>query len=231
MHKIVCLLNDGSFALDTAYFRHQREKIDYQWQGGSPHVGTLFSPALEELLGPARGADAELSQRHRDIARSAQAIYEEAFFHLLQALHARHGLDSIALAGGCAMNSVANGKIMRRSAFRRIYVQSAAGDAGGAIGAAMHVWHTLAGPQPSATPASSSLAGDAISGRTVMDHAYLGPSATDEEIAHLLRACASRLSDAGCRAARITEEEQLCGLTDSAIARGEVVGWFQGRME
>ena len=136
MRKIVQLLDGGGFALDTAFFRHHKEKIAYEWQGGSPHVGTLYSPALEELLGPARRQDEPLSDRHRDLARSVQAMYEEAFFHLLDALHARHKLDSLTLAGGCAMNSVANGKVLRQSRYKRLYVQSAAGDAGGAIGAA-----------------------------------------------------------------------------------------------
>ena len=141
MRKIVRLQNDGSFALDLSYFRHHREKIAYEWESGSPHVGTLFGPALEELMGPARDKDAPLEQRHRDIARSVQAMYEEAFFHLLTTLHRKYGLDSLTLAGGCAMNSVANGKIKRLSPFKRVYIQSAAGDAGGAIGAAIQVWH------------------------------------------------------------------------------------------
>ena len=91
MREIVHLLDDGSFSLDTSYFRHHKEKIAYEWEGGSPHVGTMFSPALEDLLGPARSKDEPLTDRHRDIARSTQAMYEEAFFHLLRTLHARHG--------------------------------------------------------------------------------------------------------------------------------------------
>jgi carbamoyltransferase len=145
MHRIVQLSKGGGFALDTRFFRHHKEKIAYEWQGGSPHVGTLYSPALVDLLGPARREDEPLSDRHRDLARSVQAMYEEAFFHLLDALHSRHKLDSLTLAGGCAMNSVANGKVLRQSRFKRLYVQSAAGDAGGAIGAAMQVWHGLTG--------------------------------------------------------------------------------------
>src|SRR6185437_16637341 len=108
----------------------------YQWTDSSPETGDLFSPALEDLLGPRRQPDEPLEDRHRDIARSVQAMYEEAFFHLIGSLHRQHGLTDIALAGGCAANSVANGKIRRETGFRRVYVQSAAGDAGGAIGAA-----------------------------------------------------------------------------------------------
>jgi carbamoyltransferase len=103
----------------------------------------LFSPALTEMLGPARNKGDDLTERHKDIARSVQAMYEEAFFHLLNMLHRRYGLESLTLAGGCALNSVANGKVYKNTPFKRVYVQSAAGDAGGAIGAVFVVWHQL----------------------------------------------------------------------------------------
>ena len=134
MRKIVRLLPDGGFELDLKFFRHHREDVPYQWADGSPEFGDLFSPALEDLLGPRRLPTDPLEDRHRDIARSAQAMYEEAFFHLLAYLQERSGLTDLALAGGCAMNSVANGKVRRMTPFRRVYVQAAAGDAGGAIG-------------------------------------------------------------------------------------------------
>lgn len=232
MRQIVRLRDDGAFALDLAYFRHHREKIAYEWSGGSPHVGTLFSPALEEFLGPARGKDDPLEQKHRDLARSAQDMYEEAFFHLLHKLHARHRLDSLTLAGGCAMNSVANGKVRRRTQFKRVYIQSAVGDAGGAIGAAMQVWHQIGGARGKTRAQSVSvLAGDVISGRTIMDHAFLGPGCDSEEIAALLKTRAADLAAEGCRPEHVGDEPTLCRKTADAIARGEVVGWFQGRME
>jgi carbamoyltransferase len=232
MRKLVPLLEGGAFKLETTYFRHHRERIAYEWQGGTPHVGTLFSPKLEELLGPSRKSDEPVEQRHRDVASSVQAMYEEAFFHLLDALHRKHRLDSLALAGGCAMNSVANGKVRRRSAFRRLYVQCAAGDAGGAIGAAVHIWHqskatgaTLKGGGPGV------LEGDAPTGRSVMDHAYLGPGFDAEEVAGLLDKRSDDLSAEKCRVEYIDSETELCRRVAEAIARGEVVGWFQGRME
>jgi carbamoyltransferase len=230
MRRIVRLGDGGRFELDTTYFRHHREKIDYAWSGGSPHVGTLWAPALEELLGPARGPDEAMTDRHRDIARSAQAMYEEAFFHLIDHLHARHRLDSLTLAGGCAMNSVANGKVLRQSPYKRLYVQAAAGDAGGAIGAAMQVWHELSGGASEAV-APGVLAGDTLHGRTTMEHAYLGPAASDEAITRLLAEQATALRASGCRIERIDDEPELCRRTASAIADGSVVGWLQGRME
>jgi len=231
MRKIVPLQDDGTFRLDLAYFRHHSENINYEWSGGSPHVGTLFSAALEELLGPARSHDAPLDQRHRDIARSVQAMYEEAFFHLLQALHARYGLDSLTLAGGCAMNSVANGKVKRQTAYKRVYVQSAAGDAGGAIGAAMHVRHTLVPGAKDCRAASSALAGDPIQNRTIMDHAYLGPGCEGSAIGALLEQNAAELKAQGCCVEMIKDQAALCRRVAEDIEKGLVVGWFQGRME
>jgi len=214
LRKIVLLQGDGSFRLDLHYFRHHREKIAYEWENGIPAVGTLYAPALEELLGPARGKDEPLTQQHKDLARSVQAMYEEAFFHLLNTLHARYPLDAIAVAGGCGMNSVANGKIALRSPFRQVYVQSAAGDAGGAIGAAYSTWHRLGGQQ-----------------RHHMAHAYLGPAATKAEIASLLETRARDLQEQGCSVELLGDEGELCRRTATAIADGLVVGWFQGRME
>lgn len=214
MRRIVRLADDGTFRLDLSYFRHAAEKIEYEWESGEPMVGRLFSPALESLLGPARGKEEPLTRRHRDLARSVQAMYEEAFFHLLNALHGRYGGQNLALAGGCAMNSVANGKVYRNTRFKRLYVQSAAGDAGGAIGAAMAIWSGLDGKRT-----------------FTMDHAYWGPAFDDGEIEAVILDHASRVREAACRFERVDDEASLCEQTAAAIAGGQVVGWFQGRME
>jgi carbamoyltransferase len=219
MRKVVRLLPDGGFELDLKFFRHGDDHLalgglSYQWADGSPEFGDLFSPALEGLLGPRRLPADPLEERHRDIARSAQAIYEEAFFHLLEVLHKRSGLTDVSLAGGCAMNSVANGKVRRVTPFQRVYVQAAAGDAGGAIGSAFAVWHKLGGKRT-----------------FVMDHAYWGPAFGAAEITQLVAAHRSALSADGCTVEEIADEAELCRRTAAAIADGQVVGWFQGRME
>ena len=214
MGEIVKLTKDGAFTLDLAYFRHHRERIAYSWDSGSPEFGDLFSPALEELLGPRRRPQDPLEERHRDIARSVQGRYEEAFFHLIGPLQQRFGLSDIALAGGCAMNSVANGKIRRMTPFRRVYVQSAAGDAGGAIGAAYVVWHRLGGHRS-----------------FVMDHAFWGPQFAPAEIARLLLDRREEIAQSGCAIEEIGDEEELCRRAATAVALGAVLGWFQGRME
>jgi carbamoyltransferase len=217
MRRIVRLLDDGTFKLDLRYFRHSRERIEYQWDGGAPAVENLFGDALPQLLGPARKPDEPLEQHHRDIARSAQSMYEEAFFHLLDSLHGRYKIEALCLAGGCAMNSVANGKVYERTPFKRLYVQSAAGDAGGAIGAAMVAHTRLADGRPAS--------------RFLMDHAYWGPSFSDAQIASLLHRRATDLRAQNCTVAEVRDAAQLCTSTAQAIADGNVVGWFQGRME
>jgi carbamoyltransferase len=215
MRKIVRLQEDGRYELDLAYFRHHKERIEYKWKNCSPFVGTLFTPRLEELLGPTRGKGEELTQRHRDIASSVQAMYEEAFFHLLTKLHARYQCDTLTLAGGCGMNSVANGKVYLRTPFKKLYVQSAAGDAGGALGAAYEVWHTILNR----------------SERFLMHHSYWGPHFETAAIGSILSANSSALEAQGCKVQEFKDEAGLCSETATAIAQGKVIGWFQGRME
>ncbi len=136
MREIVRIQPDGTFRLGLNFFRHHTDNVSYSWNDCAPEVGTLYTSDLAKLLGPARQPGEPLEQKHKDMARSAQAMYEEAFFALLEASHARYRCDDLALAGGCAMNSVANGKVYLNTPFKRMYLPAAAGDAGGAIGAA-----------------------------------------------------------------------------------------------
>lgn len=136
MRELVRIQADGTFRLNLRYFRHHRDNVSYSWNDCAPEVGPLYSWAISDLLGSPRKPDEPLEQKHKDIARSVQAIYEETLFALLNALHARRPSDNLALSGGCAMNSVANGKVYLRTPFKKMYLPAAAGDAGGAIGAA-----------------------------------------------------------------------------------------------
>jgi len=215
MRQIVRLHNDGSFGLNLAYFRHHNEKIDYEWENGGPTIGKLYSDALVDLFGPPRSKGEDITQRHRDIAHSIQAMYEEAFFHLLNRLHERGGVSALALAGGCAMNSVANGKIYRYTPFRSMYIQSAAGDAGGAIGAAF------------ATLAARGLAKEPFH----MDHAYWGPEFSNHYMIALCEKEKTSIEGEGCVIRYFDDEAELVETVSQALSKGLVVGWFQGRME
>src|SRR5690349_1643434 len=143
MSGLVEITRDGKFELDLRYFRHHTADVSYSWNNCAPDVGQLYRDEMAELLGPPRSLDEPLEQRHKDLARSAQIVYEEAFFALLLALHRRYPVANLALSGGCAMNSVANGKVYLRTPFRKMYLPAAAGDAGGAIGAACVVQSQL----------------------------------------------------------------------------------------
>jgi carbamoyltransferase len=215
MRQILHVDPTGGFELDLQYFRHASEKIDYQWESGEPAIGRLYTPALEALLGPARGAGDDIAERHCDLACSVQAMYEEALFALLNAVHRRYGVDNVALAGGCAMNSVANGKIYSTTPFRKLYVQAAAGDAGGAIGAALAVWGGLSGGQRGSS----------------MDHAYWGPAPSEAEIEAAIETRRHDIDAQGCVLSIAGGEPDLCAQAAQAVADGCVVGWFQGRME
>ena len=215
MREIVRLLPQGEFELNLDYFQHHSEGVSMVWDDGEPKIGRVFTELLEQLLGPARNKDHELTEKHWNIAASAQAMYEEAFFHLLNYVAKQTGESRLALAGGCAMNSVANGKIFERSPFKDVYVQSAAGDSGGCIGAAYVVWN-----QELKQPRGFR-----------MEHSYWGPSYDRDVVSALLVNNSEELKDAECTVDEINDEKELCSLTAKAISEGKVIGWFQGRME
>jgi carbamoyltransferase len=215
MRGLVRVQDDGTFKLGLKYFRHHTDNVSYSWNNCAPEVGVLYTDKLLELLGPARAAGDPLEQRHKDLARSAQAMYEEAFFALLNSVHRRRPSSNLALSGGCAMNSVANGKVYLRTPFRKMYLPAAAGDAGGAIGAAAFA-------QTQITNNSS---------RFYLDDAYSGPGFSEGEIGRLIESRKPEIRDEGCEISHIKDQAQLCQETAAAIAAGCVVGWFQGRME
>lgn len=225
LRQVVPARPDGTFRLDLRYFRHLSEGVDMTWEDGYPELGRVYTPALEELLGPARRPGEELAQRHKDFAASLQQVYEERFFALVRALQERTGLKRLALAGGCAMNSLANGKLFDRTGVEEVYVQAAAGDAGTSLGAALWVHHAVLG---------------APRDGFVMEHCYWGPVYGDAEIRG---AVAAGIPESTGRDGVYREmggeisvetaagEDRLAAETAGALARGEVVGWYQGRSE
>lgn len=219
MRKIVILKKDGGFELNLNYFRHHREKIEYEWKGGAPSVGILYDNLIQDLLGTPRAPDEVLTQRHMDIAHSVQLMYEEAFFHILNSLYEKYKIGNLAIAGGCAMNSVANGKITMRTPFENVYVQSAAGDAGGAIGAAY------------AALAKIKVCADKKEVSTYHDHAYWGPEFSNKEIKKVLEENDLKISSESCTINYFEDINILYQVVASDIGNGAVVGWFQGRME
>jgi carbamoyltransferase len=215
MRQLVRLGPDGAFRLDLSYFRHASDGVDMTWTGGEPTIGRVHTPKLEQLLGPARTPDDPLTDRHEAIAASLQQVYEEAAFHVLNAAHAQTGQRRLCLAGGCAMNSVANGKIRERTPFREVYIQPGAADNGTALGAAFHLWHALSGAPR----------------RFTMSHAYWGPAFDDGEIGRAIGEREGELRERHCGRRLIADGAALCDWTAGQLAEGRIVGWFQGRME
>ena len=203
---LIDLKADGSFRLNLDYF-------DYC--AGLKMTNRRFDALFG---GPPRAPDAPLSQRHMDLAASIQTVLEQAVLRLTRSLRAETGIPYLCLAGGVALNCVANGKILRDGHFRDIWIQPAAGDAGGALGAALLASHRLLDePRHAAALRQLETGADAMNG------AQLGPEYSTEAICQTLDAAGARYS--------VLSNAQLLDATAAALAEGKAVGWFQGRME
>jgi carbamoyltransferase len=200
LERLVDLKEDGSFRLDMSYFNYLT---------GLEMTGRRF----EQLFGqPARRPESELlTDFHMDVAASIQAVTEEIMLRMTRSLAAEHRIPNLCLAGGVALNCVANGKVLRDGAFANIWIQPAAGDAGGSVGAALAAWHDHLGRERR------------VHARDAMKGAFLGPEYSQREISRALR-----------RAGAVFEElptADMLDVTAKALAEGHAVGWFQGRME
>lgn len=200
LEHLLDLKDDGSFRLDMSYFNY--------CQGL-----TMTGPKFHKLFGgPPREAESQLTQREMDLAASVQAVTEEVMLRAARHLHRETGLKNLVLAGGVALNCVGNGRVLREGPFENIWIQPAAGDAGGALGTAQFIWHQLLDrprePQ----------------GRDAMQGSLLGPSFDDDQIAAVLDAATIRYTTH-------VDDAALCDAVASLLAGEKVVAWFQGRME
>jgi carbamoyltransferase len=207
LHDLVRTQSDGSFELNMDFFRHEREGVEMTWAEGTPTLGPLYAPNFLRQFGMARAPTAPVERIHEDMAATLQQVLERALEALLYHLHRTSGQTDLCLAGGVALNGVFNGQIRKRTSFKRIFVQPAANDAGTALGAASYVWHQVLG-KPRGYQ---------------MHDAYTGPAYGNAEIEEVLVGgglAFEKLDDAALaqRAARL-------------MAQGNVVGWFQHRME
>ncbi len=214
LRQVVKMDRDG-FRLGLDFFIHYSHGVTMTWNDGEPQMGPVFSKKLEELLGPARKKGDVIDKRHKNIAASLQLRYEEILFNLLNKVYKETNCTNLILSGGCAMNSVANGKIFEKTSFKEVYIQPAAGDAGGAIGAAYYVWNQILGKAR----------------LFVLEKPYIGPAFSDYEIRQIINNHKSALQKEGCRVEQYEASKPLCRETAKYIADGKVVGWFHGRME
>jgi carbamoyltransferase len=198
--NLIDLKTDGTFRLNMDCFNYCTGL-------------TMTNGKFETLFGgPARRPETLLTQRDMDLARSIQEVTEEVMLRLARTLHRETGLENLCLAGGVALNCVGNGRILREGPFKQVWIQPAAGDAGGALGAALAAWHRLEGK-----PRSVNGRGDTMQG------SFLGPCFSDDEIDQCLKS-----KDASYE--YLTDDVLFCRVAED-LATGKVVGWFQGRME
>ncbi len=215
MKKVIRVTGNGQYRLNPEYFRHHRDGVEMTWDGGEPTMGPVYTDRFVRLFGKPRAPHEPLTDFHRDLAASLQEYTEEIIFSLLNDLYEKAKSKRLCLAGGVAMNSVANGKIYDNTPFEEIYIQPAAGDAGTSLGAAYYVWNEILG-EPRGF---------------VMESSYWGPGFGDSEIGETIESRRGELKENRCSTRRIDDQGELCDRTAKHIADGEVVGWFQGRME
>jgi len=198
LEHLIDVKADGSFRLDLSYF-------DYC-------TGlTMTNAKFDALFGsPPRKPEQLLTQHHMDLAASLQAVTEEVVLRLTRALREETGIENLCLAGGTALNCVANGKVLRDGRFRDIYIQPAAGDAGGALGAALVGYHMQLGQ-------ARVVRGDAMHG------SYLGPAFAQADIEARLGSCGARFE--------VLDDAQLLTACADDLSQSKALGWFQGRME
>ncbi len=200
LEKLIDLKQDGSFRLNMSLLPYC-------------HKTVMTGPRFEKLFGgPARKGESPLTQREMDIAASIQAVTEEIMLRAARHVHNKTGMQNLVLAGGVALNCVGNGRILREGPFDNIWIQPAAGDAGGALGAALFVWYQLLGNERR------------VDGRDNQRGSLLGPAYSDEEIRWFLDSVNAEYHI-------YTNEEQLIAKAADLIDEGKVIGWFQGRME
>ena len=200
LEHLLDLKEDGSFRMDLSYFNY--------CQGL-----TMTSPRFHRLLGgPPRQPESEMTQRDMDLARSVQEVTEEVMLRSARHVHQQTGMTNLCLAGGVALNCVGNGRVLREGPFENIWIQPAAGDAGGALGAALLIWHQLLDQERTNDTQDAQRA------------SLLGPSFTADEIR-------SFLDEKGAAYRVLDNEDELCEHVAGLIADGMVVGFFQGRME
>jgi len=215
LKKVLILEDQGKFKLNLNYFKFHKSNTDFKWDNGKVSFNDLYSNKLIDLLGKERDEDENIDQFHKDIAQSAQSLYEDAFINILNETYEIYKNENICISGGCGMNSVANGKITKNTPFKNVYIQPAAGDAGGALGASYYTWHTVLKNKE----------------RFEMKHAYYGNSFDNKIIEKIIKNENNKLKDQNCNLKFYENFNELTEKVVNLISNGNVVGWFQDRME
>lgn len=215
LKEILQLNSDGTFKLNLDYFKFYKQNFSYKWDAGEIKIEDLYSEKLINLLGEEKTKKNKIDDFHKDLAHSTQKVYEEAFLNILNNLFKKYKNENLCISGGCGMNSVANGKILNNTNFKNIYVQPAAGDAGGSIGAAY----------------ASYFKDKKNKKNFQMTHSYWGTSFDDKQILKTINENEIKIKNQNCKHEKILDDESLCKIVSKIISEGKVVGWFQDKME
>ena len=214
VENIIYLKKLSSFELNLDYFNHHKKKIIYSWDNTAPKNEFLFNDKINNLFFQTRKSDEPIEQKHKDIAASVQHVYEKIIFNILNKVYSIYKIDNLTLSGGCAQNSLANGKILKNTNFKSLFVPANPGDGGGSVGAAYSLWSKIYKQRPKKN-----------------DNAYLGSSYTNDYIDKLLKKEDDFLLKNNCEVIYIPDEEELCTYVAREISNKKVIGWFQDNME
>jgi carbamoyltransferase len=212
--NIIKLKKNGEFELNLSYFNHHKKNIIYSFDNVAPKIDNLFSNNFINLFGNPRKKDEDISGYHKDLAASVQKVYEEVLFHILNYTYDKYKIDNLTLSGGCAQNSLANGKIIKNTRFQSLFVPSNPGDGGGSVGAAYSLWSSLNKKRPS----------NKLS-------CYLGNSYSNSEVEKVIINKKKEIESENCKFFFMDNEDKLCNFTAEQLSQQKVIGWFQGNME
>jgi len=212
--KIITLKNNGEFQLNLKYFNHHKKKLSYSWDNVCPVTNNLLNEKINSIFGLPRRSDEALTDHHKNIAASVQRIYENALFNILNFIYKKYKINNLTLSGGCAQNSLANGKILNNTNFTSLFIPSNAGDGGGSIGAAYIAWERISKLKPA---------------RSIT--AYLGINYTNVYIRTAIEQSNIKLHKNDFTISLAEDEDQLCSDIAKEISEQKVIGWFQGKME
>lgn len=212
--KIINLKKDGKFELNLDYFNHYKKKTTYSFNNTIPKIDKLYSNKFINLFEAPRNKNDKLTNDHMNLASSVQKVYEEVLFHILNNVYQKYKVENLTLSGGCAQNSLANGKILNNTNFKSLFVPSNPGDGGGCVGAAYSLWKSLTKKKP-----TNNLGG------------YLGNSYNNEEIKNVLENNKYKIESGNCIYYFLEKEQSLCDFVAKSLTQNKVIGWFQGKME
>lgn len=212
VRKIIDIKKNGEFSLNLNYFNHYKKSNNYSWNNCSPKSPILFNKKIFEVFDQ-KELNKNISEYHKNIACSVQKIYEEVFFEILDHIYKKYQIRNLTLSGGCAQNSLANGKITDNSQFENIFVASNPGDAGGAIGSAYLSHYNFFKEKPKKVGA------------------YLGNEYSETSISTDIKNHEEIIKQKNCSTYSFKTEEEVLKFTAKQISLGNIVGWFQGKME